>query len=72
MLAQLFENSIILKYSAEPKGATAYLKTLYFPYAYTSIRASMWGLGLISIVNRKLYGVRYQIVYLQKKRNPFK
>ncbi len=46
MLAQLFEKSIILKYSAEPKGATAYLKTLYFPYTYTIIRASMWGLGL--------------------------
>ncbi len=45
MLAQLFEKSIILKYSAEPKGATAYLKTLYFPYTYTIIRASIWVLG---------------------------
>ncbi len=46
MLAQLFEKSIILKHSAEPKGATAYLKMLYFPYTHTIIRASMWGLGL--------------------------
>ncbi len=46
MLAPFFEKSIILKYSAEPKGATAYLKTLYFPYTYTIIRASMWGLGV--------------------------
>ncbi len=50
MLAQLFEKSIILKYSAEPKGAAAYLKTLYFLYTYTIICASMWGLGF----NRKL------------------
>ncbi len=47
MLAQLFEKYTILKHSAAPKGAAAYLKTLYFPYTYTIIRASMWGLGYL-------------------------
>ena len=41
MLAQLFEKSIILKYYAEPMGATAYLKTLYYPNTCTIIRGSM-------------------------------
>ncbi|VAW47584.1 hypothetical protein MNBD_GAMMA04-2027, partial [hydrothermal vent metagenome] len=36
-----FEKPIILKYSAEPMGATAYLKTLGFPNAYTIFHVSM-------------------------------
>ena len=45
VLAQLFEKSIILKYSAEPMGATTYLKMLYFPTTYTIPHDSICGLG---------------------------
>ena len=44
VLAPLLEKSIILKYSAEPVGATTYLKTLYFPTTYTFPHDSMCGL----------------------------
>ena len=45
VLAPLFEKSIILKYSAEPMGATTYLKTLYFPTTRTIPHDSICGLG---------------------------
>ncbi len=48
LVAPVFENSIILKYLAEPMGATAYLKTLYFPNSCTIIRISTQELGLNS------------------------
>ncbi|VAW46423.1 hypothetical protein MNBD_GAMMA04-2353, partial [hydrothermal vent metagenome] len=40
-LAQPFEKPMILKYYTEPMGATAYLKTLGFPNAYTIFNVSM-------------------------------
>ena len=46
VLAQLFEKYIILKYSAEPMGATTYLKTLYFPTTCTILHDFICGLGL--------------------------
>jgi len=46
MQAQLFEKSIILKYSVEPMGAATYFKKLYFPNTCTINRVSMCGLGL--------------------------
>ncbi len=40
-LAQSFEKPMILKYYAEPMGATTYLKILGFPNAYTIFYVSM-------------------------------
>ncbi len=66
MLAQLFEKSIILKYSAAHKGATAYLKTLYFPYTYTIIRASMWGSGFgFSVFQLRFPNWKLQLVWIE-------
>ena len=51
VLAQLFEKSIILKYSAEPMGAATYLKMLYFATTGTISHDSICGLGLNLLKN---------------------
>ena len=56
VLLQLFEKSIILKYSTEPTGATTYLKTLYLPTTCTIPHDSICGLG---------YNARFLTLYQQ-------
>ena len=76
VLAQLFEKSIILKYLAEPAGATTYLKTLYFPTACTIPRNSVCGSAVAAQIAAKTRQIkaknrRLQMTVFQRRDGVF-